>query len=83
MNRFEQNYPRRCNDATARRDSTPDVTPPSGHHPSLAMAYVVPQSFGNLFELSVALQKGTIFQELDFPFYGGKFRCASCCNQNR
>ena len=83
MNRFEQNYPRRYNEAPPRHDCSGASTPTSSYTPSLAMAYIAPQSFDDLFELPVALQKGTIFQALDFPFYGGKFRCASCCNQNR
>ncbi len=45
---------------------------------SLAMAYVPNQCFENLFEVSAALDKGTIFQDLNFPFYGGNFRCDNC-----
>lgn len=39
---------------------------------SLAMAYVRVQSFhkDNLYEGEIALQKATIFKDLDLPFYG-------------
>ncbi len=42
---------------------------------SLAMAYVPIQAFENLYDTEKALCHGTIFQDLDFPFYGGSFRC--------
>lgn len=36
----------------------------------LAMAYVPFQQFGNIYEPYRALQRGTIFPELDLPFCG-------------
>ena len=36
----------------------------------LAMAYVPWQSFGNLYPLNQALQRGTLFQELNLDFLG-------------
>lgn len=38
--------------------------------PSLGMAYVPMQQFKDLYDTDYALQAGTIFQELDLPFYG-------------
>ncbi len=38
--------------------------------PSLAMAYVPVQQFRDLYDPDYALQIGTIFRELDLPFYG-------------
>lgn len=37
----------------------------------LAMAYVPMQRWYNTYEPAVALQRGTIFPELDLPFLGG------------
>lgn len=36
----------------------------------LAMAYVPMQSWCDVYELQVGFKKGTIFPELDKPFYG-------------
>lgn len=36
----------------------------------LAMAYVPMQQFRELYDQNYALQIGTIFKELDLPFYG-------------
>lgn len=36
----------------------------------LAMAYVPMQKFGNLYSDSKGLQAGTMFADLDKPFYG-------------
>lgn len=41
-------------------------------HVSLAMMYVPFQRFENTYEPEKALERGTLFQELDMPFYGGK-----------
>ncbi len=41
----------------------------------LAMAYVYPQEFDDLYEPDEALCHGTLFRELDMPFYGSKKRC--------
>ena len=37
---------------------------------SLAMAYVPPQSFEEVYDADVAITRGTIFGKLDFPFRG-------------
>ena len=42
---------------------------------SLAMAYVYPQEFDDLYEADEALCHGTLFRELDMPFYGARKRC--------
>lgn len=42
---------------------------------SLAMAYCPDQEFDNLFEVDEALSHGTLFRELEFPFYPA---CESC-----
>jgi hypothetical protein len=39
---------------------------------SLAMVYAPWQSFDHLYEPEEALCHGTLFQELDKPFYGGR-----------
>jgi len=41
-------------------------------HVSLAMMYVPYQRFENLYEPDKALERGTLFKDLDLPFYGGK-----------
>ncbi len=38
--------------------------------PSLAMAYIPMQQFKDLYDKDYAFQAGTIFKELDLPFYG-------------
>lgn len=38
----------------------------------LAMAYVPNQPWGDLYDETVALQRGTLFPELDKPFTGRK-----------
>ncbi len=38
--------------------------------PSLAMAYIPVQQFRDLYDQDYAFQVGTIFKELDLPFYG-------------
>ena len=37
----------------------------------LAMAYVPFQQWGNVYDDAEALDKGTLFPDLDFPFGGG------------
>ena len=37
---------------------------------SLAMAYVPWQRWGSTYEPSVALRRGTLYPDLDFPFIG-------------
>ena len=39
---------------------------------SLAMMYVPYQRFERLYGEEKALERGTLFEELDLPFYGGK-----------
>lgn len=41
---------------------------------SLAMVYAPVQSFQSLYEPEEALSRGTIFQELEKPFLGGRGR---------
>ncbi len=80
MNSCEKNFPKRACDSTAPQTSGAAL--PSDSVPSLAMAYIPNQTWGELYELCTGFQKGTIFQSLDFPFYGGKLRCGSCaCNR--
>jgi len=43
-------------------------------NPSLAMVYVPVQKWENIYTPSVGLERGTIFKELDKPFYGGRRR---------
>lgn len=43
-----------------------------GHGQALAMAYVPVQEWGDLYAEELALQKGTLFADLDKPFLGGK-----------
>ena len=52
----------------------PNITQESSFpaHISLAMAYVPYQRFENLYDEEKALSRGTLFAELDMPFYGGK-----------
>lgn len=38
----------------------------------LAMAYVPVQQWGDLYAEELALQKGTLFADLDKPFLGGR-----------
>lgn len=38
----------------------------------LAMAYVPWQCWENIYEANQGLKQGTIFADLDLPFYGGK-----------
>lgn len=39
---------------------------------SLAMMYIPYQRFERLYDEEKALSRGTLFEELDLPFYGGK-----------
>lgn len=39
-----------------------------------AIAYVKWQTFSNVYEPEMALQQGTLFPELDKPFYGRRAR---------
>lgn len=58
-------------------DQTPEMPEPVQEstfpaHVSLAMMYVPYQRFENLYDEEKALARGTLFAELDMPFYGGK-----------
>ena len=44
----------------------------SGQEMEIAMAYVPWQFFQSIYEPDKALQVGTVFPELNKPFYGGK-----------
>ena len=46
-------------------------------HP-LAMVYSPLQEFRQLYEPEIALERGTLFAELDFPFEGGKGQKGGC-----
>ena len=39
---------------------------------SLAMVYAPIQSWGNIYDPQTALTRGTLFRELDMPFFGDK-----------
>lgn len=44
----------------------------------LAMVYSPLQKFHELYEIDVALSRGTLFSELDLPFEGGKMNKGGC-----
>ncbi|MBQ3195078.1 MAG: spore coat associated protein CotJA [Clostridia bacterium] len=48
----------------ALRDAHPEL--------ALAMAYVPDQCWGDLYDETLALQRGTLFADLDKPFTGRK-----------
>lgn len=77
MNSFDSHYGARygMRPACACQNEARMARPDAFDAQSLAMAYVPIQAFQDLYDLPKALQHGTIFQELDFPFYGGSFRC--------
>lgn len=47
---------------------------PFPENPALAIAYVRWQELANVFEPEEALKRGTLFPELDKPFYGRRAR---------
>lgn len=47
-------------------------------HP-LAMVYSPLQEFREIYTPNVALERGTVFSELDLPFEGGKGKKGGCC----
>lgn len=59
-----------CMDQTPNAPEIQESTFPA--HVSLAMMYVPFQRFENLYDPEKALERGTLFAELDLPFYGGK-----------
>lgn len=48
--------------------------PPFPEDPALAIAYVRWQTMGNVYEPEEAYSRGTIFPDLDKPFYGRRAR---------
>ena len=67
--------------AKAERDPAERATPISRGHesaarlisaPSLAMVYSPHQEFDELYDHATALCRGTLFTELDKPFFGGR-----------
>ena len=46
----------------------------------LASVYSTLQDFKEIYDLDTGLKRGTIFEELDLPFYGS--RCADCDGRN-
>lgn len=59
-----------CMDQAPVMPETQESTFPA--HVSLAMMYVPFQRFENLYEPEKALERGTLFADLDMPFYGAK-----------
>lgn len=58
---------RHCTESQSR--PAPHIDPP--HEPMvLGMAYVRPQKWEDLYEPEDALQCGTIFRKLNYPFMG-------------
>ena len=55
-------YPNRRNGAAMPPEQNDFVT---------AMAYIKMQCWGQTYEPSTALRRGTVFPELDLPFCGG------------
>ena len=47
------------------------VCPPHGARP-LAMVYSPEQEWRDLYESEMGHERGTIFKELEFPFFGGE-----------
>lgn len=47
---------------------------PFPENPALAIAYVRWQEMGNVYEPEEAYSRGTIFPDLDKPFYGRRAR---------
>ncbi|MCI7099082.1 MAG: spore coat associated protein CotJA [Lachnospiraceae bacterium] len=63
------------NEAAAMNSDYRMKKPPEKENvPSFAMAYVPYQQFGEIFSLSEAISKGTIFPELYKPFQKGACR---------
>jgi hypothetical protein len=64
------NYANRNQCAPQREDSAPNTCrTPVYPGVSLAMVYSPCQAFADLYEPEAALERGTIFRELDKPFY--------------
>lgn len=52
------------------------LSPPSRSGPALAIAYVPSQRFGDLYPMSEAIGKGTLFRDLFMPYREGG--CRKC-----
>ena len=64
------NYANRNQCAPQREESAPNICrTPVYPGVSLAMVYSPCQAFADLYEPEAALERGTIFRELDKPFY--------------
>ena len=48
------------------------VVPPFPEKTPVAMAYVPFQQFGNMYEPEKGFEVGTMFPDLDKPFWGGR-----------
>lgn len=59
-----------CNCNPQERSMRPCRQPQNLSDMALAMAYVPWQHFDKVYEVDKALQYGTIFPELNKPFYG-------------
>ncbi len=56
------------------RRTTKESTQPRGSARHLAMVYPVKQEFVGIYDPEVALGNGTMFEELNKPFYRGSCR---------
>ena len=52
------------------RNNNGNYAPDTEQPLALAMAYVPVQQWGDLYDIDVGLQRGTIFAQLDKPFLG-------------
>ena len=67
---LEKEFGLYCIDQTPTMPETIESTfPPKV---SLAMMYIPFQRFERLYDPEKALERGTLFEELDLPFYGRK-----------
>lgn len=66
----QQEYGLFCMDIAPDMPEITESTFPS--HVSLGMMYVPFQRFENLYDGEKALERGTLFADLDMPFYGRK-----------
>lgn len=71
----DKNFSSKCN----RRNRNMDMKVDKGMHMSdrfpIGMAYVPWQHWGSLYEPEKALKVGTIFPELNKPYYGKRGNC--------
>lgn len=78
---------RLCDGTLPRNDSDNEMNGCGGentggwglHSHPLAMVYSPLQEFHQLYAPEVALERGTLFAELDLPFEGGKGNKGGCC----